>query len=328
MFPARSTRYAAVTSTPTATGRRGGPGKRGGSGGPGLTDSNSLTIQTVETFGEALPGDKHPRPPPTAADRLGFVGNDCSCGPRMKPPATHPRDCLRYGRPNWVRGLSHGGRVAGWGLLLGAAATVAAAATQPGIADLVCRAGATAGGACLLFGAWRLSKSDPAGSTPASDASVRWTLRILLAAGVAGAAFHLAKATALVAPDAFPALVVIAGAADVAGRSMLLVFLRRVAARVPDGALAQRLLRILPPYAIAAVAASTTGALASGPIASRLGLAAAIASALATLAVVYHLRRLRRCVEIQADYAQGIWSSTHGAPGTQAARPAAPPLAA
>ena len=246
----------------------------------------------------------------------------------MKPQATHPRDCLRFGRPDWVRGLSRGGRVAGWGLLLGAAAAIAGASTQPGMGDLVSRAGATAGGACLLFGAWRLSRRDPAGSTPAADAPVRWTLRLLLAAGVAGAAFHLTKATSLVAPDAFPALVVIAGAADVAGRSMLLVFLRRVAARVPDAALAVRLLRTLPPYAIATVAAATTGAFASGPLGSRLGLAAAIASALATLAIVYHLRRLRRCIDIQADYAQGIWSSTHGAPSAPAARPAAPPLAA
>lgn len=246
----------------------------------------------------------------------------------MKPQATHPRDCLRYGRPDWVRGLSHGGRVAGWGLLLGTAATVAGAATQPGMADLVCRAGATAGGACLLFGAWRLSRRDPAGSTPASDASVRWTLRILLAAGVAGAAFHFTKATALVAPDLLPALVVIAGAADVAGRSMLLVFLRRVAARVPDAALASRLVRILPPYAIVTVAAATTGALAGGQLGSRLGLAAAIASAVATLVAVYHLRRLRRCIDIQADYAHGIWSSTHGAPSAHGARPEAPPLAA
>jgi len=240
----------------------------------------------------------------------------------MKLPATHPTDCLRYGRPDWVRGLSHGGRVAGWGLLLGAAATVAGATTQPGIADLVCRAGATAGGACLLFGAWRLSRHDPAGSTPASDASVRWTLRILLAAGVAGAAFHFTRATALVGRDAFPALVVIAGAADVAGRSMLLVWLRRVSARVPDGALTRRLLKILPPYGVAAVAAATTGALAGGRLDSRIGLAAAIALAAATLVVAYHLRRLRRCVDIQADYAQGIWTKTH------AARPAAEPLAA
>ena len=175
----------------------------------------------------------------------------------MQPQASHPPDRLRFGHPDWVRSLSRGAGVVGWGMALGAAAGVAGEVTHSGAASLVCETAATAGGAAFLIGAWQLSSADPNGSTPATDAATRWVLRLTLIVAAAGAFVRFASGANLVPPGLVTPLFLAALAAavvEVAGRLAFLRYAARVAMRVPDATLAGRLVSVVPAYGLALVA--------------------------------------------------------------------------
>jgi hypothetical protein len=242
----------------------------------------------------------------------------------MHPIASHPPDRLRFGHPDWVRSLSRGAGVAGWGLALGAAAWVAGGVAPSQAAYLVCGVAAMVGGAGLLFGAWLLSCPDPNGSTPLSDAGARWALRLTLAAATAGGVLRFASDAKIIPLDLVtPAFLVTlaAGAIDVAGRLTFLHYARRLALRLPDAGLAARLVSMVPAYGLALVAMATFDALRLVPMLERLAPAAAVALAVVTFVLLKHLRQLRRGMQIQTDYARGIWSRG------PAARPSAAGLA-
>jgi hypothetical protein len=189
---------------------------------------------------------------------------------------------------------------------------------------VACGLAALAGGIAFVFGAWLLSAADPNGSTPASDAGPRWTLRATLSAAAAGCVLRFASDAGVVPPDvATPVFLVTlaAAAADVAGRLAFLRYASRLALRVPDATVAARVASMVPAYGLSLTAMAAFDALRSVPMLDRLAPAAAVALAVVTLVLLRHLRHLRRGLEIQTDYARGIWSRS------PAARPSAAGLA-
>jgi hypothetical protein len=243
----------------------------------------------------------------------------------MHPHASHPPDRLRFGHPDWVRKLSRAAGIACWSLALGSAAWVAGEAVRTPLVNLLCRLAVAACGAGLVYAAWRLSSPDPNGSTPDSDTAPRWKLRFALVAAAAGAFLQCVADPRWVGHDWLTAVFVttlFTTAIDVAGRLVLLTFAWRLALRVPDPRLAARLVSLIPAYAFALSAYFAFDALRSVPMLDRLAPAAAGALAVVTLVVLRHLRQLRRGLDIQADYARGIWSRS------PAARPSDAGLAA
>ena len=234
--------------------------------------------------------------------------------PRTQPSPPIPADRLRLGHPDWVRSLASAAGVATWALLLGAAAV--AAETLPS-AHRAAPFARVAAAACFAYAAWRLTRRDPNGSTPSSDTPLRWALRLTLPAAAAGAALQCALLTGLLPPALVPAptfLLLVLSAADLLGRLAFLRQAQRLATRIPDPRLATRLGSLVHGYGLALAFVATFGALrTSVPMLDHLSLAAALALCIVALVVARHLRRLRRGLQIQTDYARGLWSRTPAA---------------
>ena len=231
----------------------------------------------------------------------------------QQAPSLSPEH-VRFGHPDWVDSLARGAALAWWGLILGAAAVVARELLPHHV--LVQHAGPlgmAAGSACLFYGAWLLTVPDSNGSTPASDTPTRWLLRATLAAAVAAPLLQWAAAFGIggsFAVGVTYASALLAEAVDVAGRLTLFHHLGRIALRVPDPALAKRLVNLVPAYGLALVGAAGVDALRSLPVLRYLGLPAAIGLAVVTAVILRHVGRLGRALVIQTDYARGIWART------------------
>jgi hypothetical protein len=182
-----------------------------------------------------------------------------------------------------------------------------------------------AAAAGLFYGTWLLSSSDPNGSTPSTDTTPRWMLRLALAAAGAAGGLRAAAATGWLSGDLSATLAAAAlagGAIDVAAKLALLRHGWRLASRIPDPRLANKLGTLLPAYGLALAAFATFDALRAVPMLDHLAPAAAMGLGLITLVVLKHVRQLVRGLVIQTDYARGIWARG------PAARPSASGLAA
>lgn len=271
-----------------------------------------------------------PGTPAVEVSRSGAVAADlpcrrCDANLRGLPVHSRCRQCgafvgvslygglLKYGHPDWVRGLSRGARAELQSVALAVIAALVGAtlggrwgAWATGSADAVAAVAA-------WLAAWQLTSPDPSGQIevvlPARRRLIRTTLTAALAANLAPAAAWIAPLSPWAAW--LPAAALAAALAGFAGQMLLFDQLGQLALRVPAAAMARRARLLRWGYCGAIAANALLAALpARGGGLGTVFAYSTIVTLLATLAYgvmcVALLSRLRRALAIQADYALGI----------------------
>ena len=265
--------------------------------------------------------------PAAPVSRTGTVAADlpcrrCSTNLAGLPVNSHCRECgasvgvslygerLKYGDPRWVRGLSRGAALCEWAVLLAVGAIVFGATLTGAAAAWAAHLAAVAAAALQLRAAWLLTAPDPGGQVDVAPAGPRWALRAASAASVAGMALLVFRLEPL--RQWLPFVSVLTSVLSLAAPFATLHFVHLLALRVPNLSLARRARAIRWAYCGAlAVAVVTLNPLLPPAIAhTRAAAYAAVASLLALSAygVMYAvlLRRVRRALSIQGDYAHGL----------------------
>ena len=273
------------------------------------------------------PAEARPRPPAVEVSRSGTVAADlacrrCSANVAGLPVTSHCRECgaavgvslygelLKYGDARWVRGLARGTGLCEWAVLLAVAATILGGTTRGSAGQWLGHLAAVAAGVLQLRAAWLLTASDPAGQILVGSARVRWALRAAATASVGGTALLVFRLDPL--RQWLPLVAIVSAVLALAAPFAALNFIHLLALRVPNAALARRARVVRWAYCGAlAVAVVTLNPLLPPAITHlRAATYAAVASLVALGAYgvmcAVLLRRVRRALSIQADYAHGL----------------------
>jgi hypothetical protein len=219
-------------------------------------------------------------------------------------------EILKYGDARWVRGLARGARLCEWAVLLAVGATILGATTRGSAGQWIGYIAAVAAGALQLRAAWLLTASDPAGQIAVGSPRVRWAIRAAATASVCGTALLVFRIDPL--RQWLPLVSILTAVLALAAPFAALHFIHLLALRVPNHELARRARVMRWAYCGAlAVAVVTLNPLLPPAITHlRAAAYAAVASlvALAAYGVMCGvlLRRVRRALSIQADYAHGL----------------------
>ena len=294
------------------------------------------------------------QPPPItggAVDAAGLVAADvpcrrCSYNLKGLSPAGRCPECgapvgvavhgdlLRYGDPQWLRGLSKGAALAFWGVFVSGAVTVAGGIVAAMTVPLVAPLADLAGGLMYLYGAWLLTEPDPSGLGEDKYGRARQVIRVALLVGLVDSAIGAVHATAAPPPEVAVALhsaSFVTALADLVGELAMLRYLERLALRIPDGGLSRTARVVFWGYGISlavmvvmggivAVVGFSTGSFGAGAPAPRsavLGVlagagclagAAGLAWAGFAIAFLVLLFQLKRAFAQQAELAAEVWS--------------------
>ena len=154
-------------------------------------------------------------------------------------------DLLRFSDPEWLRGL----RIGTWLILLGVLVAIVAAVLRVVLVRSVGAQSAIAPLTTILthglivFGTWKLTEADPSGLGEDDYGAVRRFIRVALLIGIAGTALQLFTSRMSLPDVAAKSVVVInavTGLIGIAGFSGQLVYLGRLARRLPDDRMASR----------------------------------------------------------------------------------------
>lgn len=279
-------------------------------------------VPTVAPHAEPVPAG-----PAAPVSRTGVVAADllcrrCSSNLAGLPVTSHCRECgtpvgvslygarIKYGEPGWLRGLARGAGRCEWAVLAAVGGIVVGATAGGRAGQWASHVLAVVAAVLQLRGAWLLTAPDPAGQIDVAPPSVRWALRAAAAASLAGTVLLVFHFEPLRRWLAFVSVAtsVLALAAPFA----TLYFVHLLSLRVPDFSLARRARVVRWAYCGAlAVAVVTLNPLLPPAIAhTRAAAYAAVASlvALSAYGLMYAtlLRRLRRALSVQGDYAEGL----------------------
>jgi hypothetical protein len=270
----------------------------------------------------------HAPPAPAApVSRTGVVAADlacrrCSSNLAGLPVTSHCRECgtpvgislygerLKYGESRWIRGLARGAGRCEWAVVAAVGGVLAGAMAGGSTGQWASHLLTIAAGVLQLRGAWLLTAPDPAGQIDIAPYSVRWSLRAAAAASLAGTVllvFHLEPLRRWM-----PLVSVVTSVLALAAPFVTLHFAHLLSLRVPDVSLARRARVVRWAYCGAlAVAVVTLNPLLPPAIAhTRAAAYTAVASlvALSAYGLMYALllRRLRRALSVQGDFAQGL----------------------
>lgn len=243
-------------------------------------------------------------------------------------------DFIRFSDPGWVMHLRSGVRMILSGiavyviiLILGIVAGMAAARSgaMPMIAVLAGIGGIVAQ-ILITYGTWRLTEPDPSGLGEDQYGTIRKFIRIALLVGVGGAVLQLA-APYVVLPDPIPAmLAVLQGGCSlvgIAGFCCQLVYLGRLARRIPDDAISQRAKTVLwmmgsgygVVFAFGVLAfLMARGGPGGGPSAAAIGPLACVAGIaglvilVAAVMYLFLLEKFGRRLQAEATLARQSWA--------------------
>lgn len=247
-------------------------------------------------------------------------------------------DLLRYGDPQWLRGLSKGATLAFIGvfaaIFASAAGGVAATFTTPLIAPVA----AFAGGLVYVCGAWLLTAPDPSGLGEDKYGRARQIIRVALLLGALDSIIDAVLVTVVPRPDVrltLQTVSAVVGLINLVGQFATFWYLRRLVLRIPDAGLAAMARVVFWGYGLSlaaivvmggvfAVTGFASGAFRSGAQSPGGGVIGVFAAAgcvmgLAVLGVLGFgivflvlLWRLKVAFARQAELAQTIW--TFGGP--------------
>jgi hypothetical protein len=243
-------------------------------------------------------------------------------------------DLLRYSDPAWVNTLRRGVVFILYGiaaLILAIVVTMALSVTQalssPGMSpDRLMSLFMLAGNALMVVGSWLLTEPDPSGLGEDQYGTSRKIIRITVVLGVVNTVLNLGVTFAPPFPPAanlaIQAVAFLMGIAGVVGMFAQLQYLRKLALRIPDDALAGRARFLM--YAIAisygsilvlifVVAMLSTSAAPGGAMGILMALGCFLSIAVIALLVfgvmyLFMLDRFRRAFIAVGRAAQATWS--------------------
>lgn len=155
-------------------------------------------------------------------------------------------DLLRFSNPQWVRTLQRGVRLIIWGvavIVIGIGLAGVLAATVTPTIGLVALVAPLIGYLLSLVGTWWLTEPDPSGLGEDQYGTSRRLIRITLLMSVADALLAVVQGTVTIPPVVAMALLflsVVFGIASIVNSVAQLQYLKKLALRIPDLALAGR----------------------------------------------------------------------------------------
>lgn len=242
-------------------------------------------------------------------------------------------DLLRFADPAWLDRLARGAGLAFWGALLGVGVAILVGAIAFVLGPLIAQLIGLAGGVVYLFGVWLLSEPDPSGLGEDRYGTARKVIRVGLVAGVVHALLEVSTAVQALAPVmrmSLTAAGLAAALVQVVGDFALLHYLRRLAMRLPDLALAGRARVLFWGYGISYAVLVVLGGIVAvlvylqanrqgGGPSDALVMALVVPAALAGLALLVFwimllvlFYRLRHAFRTQAALVRHAWSAGNG----------------
>lgn len=198
-------------------------------------------------------------------------------------------DFLRFCDPRWLERLAKGVSFILWGILVGivvgGAGSVLAALVHPLLGQVLM----LCGGLVSLYGTWLLTEPDPSGIGEDRDINARRIVRVCLILGLGYSFLSMTARQGLASGILLVVLVILTaltGVSQAIGEAAKLLYLRKLALRIPDEALARRarflvyamgisvLMTVIPVVALLAMggvvaAGGTVGVGGAGPVMTR-----------------------------------------------------------
>jgi len=171
--------------------------------------------------------------------------NQASCCPECNTPVavSIQGDLLRFADPDWLATLAKGARFLLWGLavalLVSLFAGVLMVSVSPALGELV----ALLGSLLAYYGVWLLAASDPSGTGEFRYVTCRRVIRGTLLVALSADLLNLAAKGCPPLPGigiTVMVVTVVAGFARVVAQFATLLYLGRLAIRVPDERLARQ----------------------------------------------------------------------------------------
>ena len=287
-----------------------------------------------------------PDPVAQIIDASGAISTDvvcrrCGYNLRGLPPAGRCPECatpiglstsgdlLRFADPEWVDKLARGIRYILWGLviavLLRILGGVIAQLTEPLIGEAL----GFLGGLLGLYGAWLLTEPDPSGIGEDRYASARRVIRVTLLVGVAANVLHApVRANAVTGPVAIVLTVIasLASLTSVVGEFAKLVYLEKLALRIPEPKYAARarflrwgyggtlaiVIAVGALFAVFALMAGARGSVVFGGAGCIMAISALLLFVFFLMYLLL-LYRMGRAFQEQARIARATWTRAVGA---------------
>jgi len=271
------------------------------------------------------------------AYNLRGLNRDGLCPECATPVAVSMRgDLLRFSDPVWVGKLARGAHYAFWGVFVGLAAAC--------VGQTIARIGSPIGGIVVvvggllsLYGAWLLTDPDPSQNLQPGLLTLRRFVRVALLVDLASDVIEIpvsAAPLALVLPIVWRVLYVVGALLGLAGLFAELMYLEKLAGRIPDQARARdaRIVRwgyaagglVIPVGALAvwlAPRAAPSGAMVIGGV---VALGAGVTLLVFRILYLILLWRLGKLFQAQADLAALLWASAQPSASTPTPSPTRP----
>ncbi len=235
-------------------------------------------------------------------------------------------DLLRFADPEWVGTVARGLTIILWmilvGVIMGAVGKAFSAAEAPALGEIL----GFVAELVSYYGVWLMTKPDPSGIGEDPYITARKVIRITLVIGLVSSALEtLAGGLPLpwTARIIITVIMVITAIIGLAGEFAKFVYYEKLAARIPDDALARRARFLKWAFTVTLGVTVVGGGLATlaalspfggGPSAINLLLAClmipgGIAFIVFAVMTLFLLLRLRRAISEQARIAQATWAA-------------------
>ncbi len=152
-------------------------------------------------------------------------------------------DFLRFCDPRWLERLATGVSFILWGILVGIVIGMAGGLLAVLFHPMLGQGVMLCGGLVSLYGTWLLTEPDPSGIGEDKDVNARRVVRVCLILGLAYSVLSMSSRQASSGGMVQLVLIVLTaltGVSQAIGEAAKLLYLRKLALRIPDDALARR----------------------------------------------------------------------------------------
>ncbi|MCC7292132.1 MAG: hypothetical protein IT449_08750 [Phycisphaerales bacterium] len=152
-------------------------------------------------------------------------------------------DFLRYCDPRWLERLATGVSFILWGILVGIVIGMAGGLLAALVHPVLGQGLMLCGGLVSLYGTWLLTEPDPSGIGEHKDINARRVVRVCLILGLGYNVLSMTARQSSTGGILFVFLVIgtaLTGVSQAIGEAAKLLYLRKLALRIPDEALARR----------------------------------------------------------------------------------------